>query len=157
VLANIELSSPAALHLRGIAGQLPAKYTCDGQNTPLPLHWQGVPAEAQELQLFVMSLKPVAGKLFFDWAVAGLSPKLTSLEPGRLPAGAVVGSNGYGHTAYSICPTSAAHEQYVFALFAVPKRLAPKRGFDPLALRDQVIHSAHRAGLLVLSYQRHGA
>jgi phosphatidylethanolamine-binding protein (PEBP) family uncharacterized protein len=156
-LVNIALSSPAVQHLTGVTGQLPAKYTCDGQNTPPPLRWQGVPSEAQELQLFVMSLKPVAGKLFFDWAVAGLSPKLTSLEPGHLPAGAVVGSNSDGHTAYSICPSGTEHEQYVFALFALPKRLGPKQGFDPLTLRDQVIHSAHKAGLLILSYQRGAA
>jgi len=38
-----------------------------------------------------MNSQPVQGKLFLDWAVAGSPPNLTSLEAGRLPAGAVLG------------------------------------------------------------------
>jgi phosphatidylethanolamine-binding protein (PEBP) family uncharacterized protein len=150
-VADIALSSPAAQHVSGFAGELPAKYTCGGQNTPPPLRWHGVPAGTRELELFVMSLKPVGGKLFFDWSVAGISPSLTRLEPGHLPAGAVVGRNGLGKTGYSICPTGGERERYVFALFAVPSRLAPQRGFEPAALRQRIVGEAHSAGLLILA------
>jgi phosphatidylethanolamine-binding protein (PEBP) family uncharacterized protein len=106
----------------------------------------------QELMLFAISTEPVSGKLFFDWAVAGLSPSLKGLEGGSLPAGAVVGRNGDGRDGYALCPANGKRESYVFALFALPQRLAPQAGFDPAALRQQAIKIARHTGLLVGSY-----
>ena len=37
------------------------------------LQWQGIPTDSRELILFAMNAAPVEGRLFFDWAVAGLS------------------------------------------------------------------------------------
>lgn len=150
-IADIALTSPAIPHLEGLTGQLPFRYTCKGQNTPPPLRWRGIPTDAAELQLYVMSLRPVDDKLFFNWAVAGLNPKLTRLQPANLPAGAIVGRNGYGHTTYSICPQAGEREQYVFALFALPTRHPPKQGYNPLVLRKQIIGHTHSAGVLILA------
>jgi len=132
---------------------LSAEYTCDGKNTSPALLWQGAPQGTAELVLFAMNIQPVEGKLFFDWAVAGLSPELEEIEAGKLPKGAVAGLNSFGKTGYEICPEGGS-ETYMFTLFALPKKLSPGHGFDPIALRKEVAGVSGNAGLLALSYAR---
>jgi phosphatidylethanolamine-binding protein (PEBP) family uncharacterized protein len=100
-----------------------------------------------------MNSKPVGGELFFDWAVAGLTPGMDEIEAGRLPKGAVVGRNSFGKTGYKICPEGDG-ETYIFALFALPKKLSPSQGFEPFALRKAVSEVSGNVGLLPLSYLR---
>jgi phosphatidylethanolamine-binding protein (PEBP) family uncharacterized protein len=152
-VADMRLESPSGLSSAGGTQALSAQYTCDGKNTSPALRWQGVPQGTTELVLFAMNIQPVEGKLFFDWAVAGLSPDLEEIKAGTLPKGAVVGRNGFGKTGYEICP-EGSDETYLFALFAVPKRLSPSQGFEPLALRKEVLGASGNVGILPLSYAR---
>jgi len=101
-----------------------------------------------------MNVAPIEGKLFFDWAVAGLSPDLDGLESGELPKGAVQGQNGFGKAGYEICPPQGQEETYVFALYAIPERLSPAKGFEPHRLREEALAAAGHAGLLAASYGR---
>jgi len=132
---------------------LSAQYTCDGKNTSPALRWQGTPPGTAELVLFAMNIQPVEGKLFFDWAVAGLDPDLEEIEAGKLPKGAVVGRNSFGKAGYEICPEGSS-ETYMFNLYALPKSLSPSQGFEPFALRKAVGGVSGTAGLLALSYTR---
>ncbi|HEY6551470.1 MAG TPA: YbhB/YbcL family Raf kinase inhibitor-like protein [Solirubrobacterales bacterium] len=152
-VASMSMQSPSSQASSGGPQALSAEYTCDGKSTSPALRWQGVPQGTAELVLFAMNIQPVEGKLFFDWAVAGLGPDLEEIEAGRLPKGAVTGRNSFGKTGYEICPEGGG-ETYMFALFAVPKRLSPAQGFEPLALRKAVTDVSANAGLLALSYTR---
>jgi phosphatidylethanolamine-binding protein (PEBP) family uncharacterized protein len=145
------LLSPA-IPPAGSIGAIPSTYTCDGKDSPPPLRWAGIPAGTTELALFAMNVQPVEEKLFFDWAVAGLDPGLESLESDRLPKGAVVGQNSFGKLGYSICPPQG--ETYMFALYALPKSLGAKRGFDPRELRKEVLEISGNVGLLPATYVR---
>ncbi len=145
------LESPSSQPSSGGPQALSAEYTCDGKNTSPALRWQGVPQGSAELILFVMNAQPVGGELFFDWAVAGLDPGLEEIEAGKLPKGAVVGRNSFGKTGYEICPEGSG-ETFILTLFALPKKLSPSQGFDPLALRKAVAGAAGNVGLLALSY-----
>jgi phosphatidylethanolamine-binding protein (PEBP) family uncharacterized protein len=151
-VADIALQSPALT--AGNPPTLPTPYTCEGKDSWPALQWQGVPEDTEELILFAMNLAPVEGKLFFDWAVAGLDPSLTGIEAGALPRGAIRGANGFGTTAYSICPARGQSETYVFALHAIPAALNPPKGFDPRQLRQEVLAQGGNAGVLVFSYGR---
>jgi phosphatidylethanolamine-binding protein (PEBP) family uncharacterized protein len=152
-VASMTLESPSSQPSSAGPQALPATYTCDGNGTSPALRWQGVPGGTAELVVFAMNAQPVAGKLFFDWAVAGLSPDLEEIEAGKLPKGAVVGRNSFGKTGYEICPEGSG-ESYVFLLFALPKKLSPGQGFEPLALRKSVSEISSNAGLMALSYAR---
>jgi len=152
-VASMRLESPSVPPSSGGPQALPAQYTCDGKGTSPALRWQGVPEGTAELALFAMNLQPVQGKLFFNWAVAGISPALEEIKAGQLPKGAVAGRNSFGKVGYELCPEGSG-ETYMFALFAIPKKLSPSRGFDPLALRKEVTDSSGNAGLLALSYAR---
>lgn len=152
-VANMSLESPSSQASAAGPRALPAEYTCDGNGTSPALRWQGVPPGTAELVLFAMNTQPVQGRLFFDWAVAGLSPELEEIEAGKLPKGAVSGLNGFGKAGYEICPEGGG-ETYMFTLFALPEKLSPSQGFDPIALRKAVGAGSGNAGLLALSYSR---
>jgi phosphatidylethanolamine-binding protein (PEBP) family uncharacterized protein len=152
-VADVTLQSPAIVGSQGTLGRLSPTYTCDGQGKWPTLSWSGVPAGTAELVLFAMNLQPVEGRIFFDWAVAGLDPGLESIEAGKLPPGAVVGTNGFGKRGYEICPGGAG-ETYMFALYALPRGLSPAKGFNPLALREQVLALSGNVGFLPTVYER---
>lgn len=147
------LQSPSSQPSSAGPQDLSATYTCDGKGISPALSWQGVPQGTAELVVLTMNVQPVEGKLFFDWAVAGLSPELQEIEAGKLPRGAVVGRNSFGRTGYEICPEGSG-ETYMFTVFALPEKLSPAQGFDPSALRREVIGASGNAGLLALSYSR---
>lgn len=146
------LTSPGFARTGGGEPTIASQYTCAGGDDSPPLRWGGVPAGTQEFVLFVLSLRPVDGRLFFDWAVAGLPPGLRELAAGKLPSGATVGRNSEGRDSYTLCPAGGGPETYVFALYALPRRLAPSTGFEPAALRRQVMHVARHSGLLIASH-----
>jgi hypothetical protein len=152
-VASMTLQSPSSRSSNAGPQVLPAEFTCDGKNTSPALSWQGVPQGTAELVVLAMNLQPVEGKLFFDWAVAGLSPDLTEIAAGKLPKGAVVGRNGFGKVGYEVCPPGGG-ETYMFTVFALPKKLSPARGFDPSVLRREVLEASGNVGLLALSYTR---
>lgn len=133
-------------------GRLKAANTCDGENMSPAVHWGEVPNGTVELALFVMNVLPVEGKLYFDWAVAGIDPSLEGLEAGALPKGAVVGQNGEGRNRYSLCPPGSEPENYIVALYAIPKKLSPKAGFEPLPLRKEATNLTQSVGLLATQY-----
>jgi phosphatidylethanolamine-binding protein (PEBP) family uncharacterized protein len=117
--------------------RIPKRYTCDGQDMSLPVRWSHVPPATAELAVFVVNLRPVRGRLFFDWAVAGLSPAAHGIPAGRPPHGAVVGRSSFGKVGYSICPAKGEREDFVVRVLALPHALATKPGFDAEAvLRD---------------------
>lgn len=150
-VADISLQSPAIVPTAGNPGRIPAPYTCDGKGSWPELRWSGVPSDSTELILYAMSLQPVEGKLFVDWAVAGLDPTLTSIEAGKLPKGAVVGTNSFGKRGYEICP-SGSGEIYMFALYALPHSLSPQKGFDARELRKEILDVSGNVGLLPAVY-----
>jgi phosphatidylethanolamine-binding protein (PEBP) family uncharacterized protein len=152
-VANISLESPALGVAVGSTQSLPAKYTCDGEDSWPELRWSGIPVDTKELVLFTMSLEPVNEAIFFDWAVAGMDPSLEGIEEGRLPEGAILGKNSFGKNGYSICPQGEG-ETYVFALYALPSSLHPSKDFDPNPLRKEVLDISGNAGLLAVSFVR---
>ncbi len=129
-------------------------FTCDGANISPPVSWSHVPPTTAEIDLFLFNLAPVNGKLFANWAVAGLSPKLRGLSAGQLPAGAVLGRNSHGQVAYSLCPAKGPAVRYAFLMYALPKKIPVSTGFNAEALREKALHTAASAGLLGLSYKR---
>jgi phosphatidylethanolamine-binding protein (PEBP) family uncharacterized protein len=137
--AAFDVTIPALLPERWI----PQRYTCDGADVSLPVSWSAVPPGTAELAVFVLNLQPVHGRLFFDWALAGLSPASHGISAGTLPPGAVVGRNSFGNARYSICPAQRTRAEYFFVkVAALPKPLGARPDFDAEALYRQAERSA---------------
>jgi phosphatidylethanolamine-binding protein (PEBP) family uncharacterized protein len=147
---KVEMSSSAVTSSEILA----TRYTCDGSDISLPLRIKGVPPGTAELAIDILNLEPVHGQLFFDWAVAGLSPSLRSIAPGMLPAGAVVGTNSNGQVSYTLCPAKGPLTHYIGVIFALRHRLPAKTGFNAAALRLQALHNSPYEGFLSLAYKR---
>jgi phosphatidylethanolamine-binding protein (PEBP) family uncharacterized protein len=152
-VADISLQSPAIVAAAGRLGRLAPTHTCDGKDSWPAFTWSGVPPGTAELILFAMNLQPVNEAIFFDWAVAGIDPAASGIEAAKLPPGAVVGTNSFGEVGYSLCPPGAG-ETYMFALYALPRELGLRRGFDPKAARKAVLDLSGNAGLLPAVYER---
>jgi phosphatidylethanolamine-binding protein (PEBP) family uncharacterized protein len=152
----MSLKSPAITAAAEGPGALPAAYTCDGKGSWPAFGWGGVPPGTAELILYAMNVQPVEGKLFVDWAVAGLDPSLSAIEAGELPGGAVVGTNSFGRAGYEICPAPGGGEIYMFAIYALPRKLSPPKGFDARELRKEILDASGNVGLLPAAYVRGG-
>lgn len=151
-VADMALQSPAIVAANGEPGRLASTFTCDGKDSWPALRWSGVPAGTAELALYLMNIQPVEGKLFVDWAVAGLAPGLGGIDAGALPKGAITATNSFGKRGYSVCPPGT--ETYMFILYALPRRLGPTPGFDAREFRREILAVSRNAGLLPAVYER---
>ncbi len=99
-LPQIRLSSPAF-----VAGaRIPARYTCEGADVSMPLHWSGVPAKASSLTLTVIDHDAPGGN-FIHWQVQGIPASTTTIDAGQVPPGVTQGVNGFGSKGYrGPCP-----------------------------------------------------
>jgi phosphatidylethanolamine-binding protein (PEBP) family uncharacterized protein len=150
-VADITLQSPAILASGGEPGSLAPTYTCDGKDSWPAFSWSGVPPGTAELALYAMNVQPVAGRLFVDWAVAGIDPELGAIEAAKLPKGAIVATNSFGKRGYSLCPQGRG-EIYMFALYALPRRLGLRPGFDAREARAEILAVSGNVGLLPALY-----
>jgi phosphatidylethanolamine-binding protein (PEBP) family uncharacterized protein len=134
---------------------IPTANTCDGTDTPLTFHWSAIPPHTAELALFILNLRPPAGKgLFIDWAVTGIPPTTTGITAGKLPTTAIVGHNSYGTNTYSICPAKGIRETYVARLIALPHPIPAKPGFNAQTYYTEAENTSKYVGLNGGSYTR---
>lgn len=107
---------------------IPDLYTCKGEDLSPPLDIGGVPAGAMSLVLVVTdpdAPDPAAPKVVWEhWLMWNIAPDTSSIEAGRVPAGAVQGTNSWGRTDYGgPCPPIGTH-RYFFKLYALDTTLA---------------------------------
>jgi Raf kinase inhibitor-like YbhB/YbcL family protein len=113
-------------------GQIPQKYTCEGEDISPALAWSDVPQQAQSLALIVDdpdAPDPAAPKMtWVHWVLFDLPPTTANLAEGaRLPAGAGEGVNDFKQAGYrGPCPPVGKH-RYVFKLYALDKKLGLQR------------------------------
>jgi Raf kinase inhibitor-like YbhB/YbcL family protein len=99
-LPHIKLSSPAFAS----GARIPARYTCDGADVSLPLHWTGVPSQATSLTLTVDDINAPGGN-FIHWQMTGIPASVGGLSAGHVPSGVTQRVNGFGTSGYrGPCP-----------------------------------------------------
>jgi len=158
ILESIALESDAFED----GGEIPARYTADGERLSPPLRWRGAPADAEGLVLIVEdpdapSPEPLVHLLAWD-----LPPDLPELPEGLFKsphhAGVdeMLGRNSYLQAAWLPPDPPAGHgvHSYVFQLFALDQPLAfdrpPSRRAVLNAMRGHVLAK----GALVGAYER---
>ncbi len=129
---------------------LPAKYTCDGQNINPPLEFADVPGNAQSLALIVDDPDAIAG-LWTHWLVWNIDPKTTQIAENNIPTGAIQGKTSSGGNIYhGPCPPSGSH-RYFFHAFALDLKLDLSADNDKVsleqAMKGHVIEEAELIGL----------
>lgn len=151
VESSIEVASSDLLP----GNEIPADYTCDGDDTAPTLSWSGVPGAAEALVLVLEDPDAPSGA-FVHWLVAGIPPETERLLPGGVPAGAVQGTNGFGDTGYGgPCPPEGDEpHRYVFRVLAVDAELGLEEGFSRDDLTAALEGRAIAQGELVATYGR---
>lgn len=142
----MELKSTAFEH----NGNIPEKYTCDGENINPPLLIPDVPEKAQSLVLIVED-PDAPGGTFAHWTVWNISPQTTEIPENSVPEGAIEGTTDFGKVGYGgPCPPSGTH-RYFFKIYALDTTLGLPEGADKTelgqAIEGYILGKAELTGL----------
>ncbi len=155
-----------ALELRSPAfepnGEIPVRYTCDGQDVSPPLEWSGVPEGTKSLVLIVDdpdAPDPAAPRMtWVHWVLYNIPPSATGLpegvRPPDLPPGTRQGLNDWKRTGYGgPCPPIGRH-RYFHKLYALSEVLpdlgTPTKAELLRAMEGKILDQAELVG----TYQR---
>lgn len=138
--------------------QIPAKYTCTGEDISPPLSVKNVDPDAETLVIVVDDPDAPAG-VFDHWLIWNI-PADTSLIPAAIPQkekvkaldGAVQGTNGFGELGYrGPCPPGGSEHTYRFNLYALDQKLGlkPRTKKEKLleAMEDHILDRALLTGV----------
>ena len=123
----LRLTSPAFRE----NGEIPVRFTCEGQDVSPPLAWSGPPAETRSFALIVDdpdAPDPRAPRtVWVHWVLYNLPPHASGLPEGvpadELPPGTLEGVNDWKRTGYGgPCPPIGRH-RYVHKLYALDAML----------------------------------
>ena len=114
----LKISSPAF----GQNGDIPVKYTCDGDDVNPPLVIDNVPQNAKSLALIMDDPDAPMGT-WVHWVVWNIDPKTKEIKESSVPKGAQQGINDFRRHDYGgPCPPSGTH-RYFFKLYALDTSL----------------------------------
>jgi Raf kinase inhibitor-like YbhB/YbcL family protein len=145
-------------------GEIPKRFTCEGEDLSPALAWTGVPADTKSLALIVDdpdAPDPAAPKkIFVHWVLYALPPSASELPAGvpqnALPAGTREGLNDKKQTAYfGPCPPIGRH-RYRHHLYALDTELdgltTPSRAELDRAMEGHILDQTVLTG----TYQKSG-
>lgn len=146
---NMKLSSSAFQPNQNI----PAKYTCDGQDINPPLTIAAVPAGTKSLALIVDDPDAPGGD-WVHWLVWNIKPETAAIAENSVPTGASQGTTDFGRVGWGgPCPPSGTHH-YQFKLFALDTELSLVAAARKADLEQMIAgHILEQANLVGL-YQR---
>jgi Raf kinase inhibitor-like YbhB/YbcL family protein len=147
---SLQVTSPAFT----ANGDIPAQYTCDGDETAPPLSWSDVPAGTRSIAIVVEDPDAPKGT-FTHWIVTGIAPDVRSIPSAtKLPASAVAVKNDKGKAGYSgPCPPSGKHH-YVFKVIALDIPVATQSKAElERAMKGHILAEGELVGM----YERHHA
>ncbi|MEN8107757.1 MAG: YbhB/YbcL family Raf kinase inhibitor-like protein [Pseudomonadota bacterium] len=139
-------------------GDIPSRYTCEGEDIAPPLTWADIPAAAQSLILIVDdpdAPDPRAPQMtWVHWVLCNLPPDTPGLPEGatsnELPPGTAEGINDWNRPGYGgPCPPVGRH-RYVHKLYALDIVLTgidrPTKADVEAAMAGHVIEQAELVG-----------
>ena len=137
-------------------GEIPTRYTCEGQDVSPALSWSGVPAVTKSLVLIVDdpdAPDPKAPKMtWVHWILYDLPPDSTGIAEGAssLPPGTREGQNDWKRTGYGgPCPPIGRHRYFhkLYALDVVlPDLGSPTKARLEEAMKSHVLAQAEIVG-----------
>ncbi|MFB6182275.1 MAG: YbhB/YbcL family Raf kinase inhibitor-like protein [Candidatus Magasanikbacteria bacterium] len=141
----MKLTSPAFNQ----EGEIPEKFTCDGEDINPRLEISETPERAKSLALIVED-PDAPGGTFTHWTVWNIDPDVGAIEEDETPEGAIEGSTDFGSIGYGgPCPPSGTH-RYFFKLYALEEEINLEAGAGKsdleTAIKERVIDSSELMG-----------
>ena len=112
-------------------GDIPKRFTCDGEDVSPALSWNEVPAGTKSFALLADDPDAPAGN-WNHWTLWNVPPESRGLPEGvskvaQLPDGTVQGLNDFRKVGYNgPCPPPGKPHRYYFKLFALDAKLTVK-------------------------------
>jgi Raf kinase inhibitor-like YbhB/YbcL family protein len=154
----LTLTSPVFTH----NGEIPQKFTCEGDDLSPQLAWSGLPAGSKSLALVVDdpdAPDPKAPKMtWVHWVLYNLPLACSGLNegilPSHLPDGTLEGVNDWKRTGYGgPCPPVGRH-RYFFKLYALDTELPDLHEPDKAALLRSIEGHILEQTQLVGTYEK---
>ena len=151
---SLTLTSPAF----AAGGEIPTRYTCEGDDVSPPLAWSMLPAGTKSLALIVDdpdAPDPKAPKMtWVHWVIYNLPPSADALPEGAaagaLPAGTREGLNDWKRSGYGgPCPPIGRHRYFhkLYALDTVlPDLGRPRKVALERAMQGHILAQAELIG-----------
>ena len=130
--------------------EIPAIYTCDGDDISPPLSISGIPDGAKSVVLIMDDPDAPAGT-WVHWTVWNIPPSVAEIPADSVPAGAMQGVTSSGNAGYGgPCPPSGTHHYFLKA-YALDTALDLPASTDAEALETAMEgHILDKAGLIGL-------
>src|SRR3989338_4818741 len=133
-------------------GNIPSKFTCDGDNVNPNLRFEDIAENSKSLVLIMdyPDAVPVAGFVWEHWLVWNIDPNTEEISENSVPREAVEGRNSRGKNSYGgPCPPDKEH-RYYFRLYALDtvldiSRNSQKKDIES-AMKGQIIDRAELVG-----------
>lgn len=131
-------------------GQLPAKYSCDGEGINPPLEIGETPQNAKSLVLICDDPDAPSGT-FIHWLIWNINPQERLILERSVPQGSIQGLTSTGKPGYiGPCPPSGTH-RYIFKIYALDCELdlpqnSNKKQIEQ-AIQNHLIDQAELLGL----------
>ncbi len=131
-------------------GNIPSKYTCDGEDIAPVLHISNVPAGTKELVLIVDDPDCPIGT-WVHWLLYNIPADTTVIDNNNLPQGVLEGYTDFKRLGWGgPCPPNGVH-RYFFKLYALNEKINLKEGAKKSeienAMRDKIIEKTELIGL----------
>ena len=123
-------------------GEIPEKYTCDGEDAFPELTWTDVPKNTKSLVLIIEDPDTAFGT-WDHFVLFNIPADINLLEYNiqNLPKGARLGKNSWNRNDYGgPCPPDKEH-RYYFRLFALDIILDLEEGTDKLQIKQAMQHN----------------
>lgn len=158
---SLNLTSSAFTH----GGEIPTKYTCEGEDLSPELSWSGAPSGTKSFAMIVDdpdAPDPMAPKMVYvHWVLHNIPANVTSLPENAtksgLPAGTVQGMTDFGKQKYGgPCPPIGAH-RYFFKLYALDTELnlsAPSKPDLLAAIEGHILAETQLMGTYIKAANR---
>jgi Raf kinase inhibitor-like YbhB/YbcL family protein len=132
---------------------IPAKYTCQGENTNPFINWSNIPDHTVSMVLIMddANARTADGGSFTHWIMWNIDPD-QAIDENSHPG--VQGKNSKGDIGYmGPCPPTGKHH-YHFKVFALDKMLDLPEGSDRKSLEDAMYGHILTWGEIVGIYQK---
>lgn len=156
---SLTIQSSAFLH----DGEIPPRYTSDGEDISPPLQWSGVPDRTRSFVLIVDdpdAPDPAAPqRVWVHWVLYNIPAGVTSLPEGGGPKDLfkkiIEGVNDWKKMGYGGPSPPIGRHRYFFKLYALDKELPARSGMTKGALEKEMKGHILAEGTLIGTYKRH--
>jgi len=134
-------------------GDIPRKYTCQGDNIEPPLSIADVPDNAKSLAIELRDPDAPSGD-FVHWLIWNIDPKTAEIMENTTPAGALEGTNDANKVGYiGPCPPTGKH-RYEFHLYALDGELNLSEESNKKVFREAIAEHIIEESVLVGLYEK---